>query len=107
MMKRQHLVNLIVSDVPGPRIPLYVAGVKITEIFQIGAVQGNVTISVGAFSYAGQLNLDVVGDPDALPDLTIFTGGIADTLSRLGALAGSQPSPVTARQEPGSTRGPQ
>jgi WS/DGAT/MGAT family acyltransferase len=92
MMKRQHLVNLIVSNVPGPRVPLYVAGVRITEIFQIGAVQGNVTISVGAFSYAGQLNLGVVGDPDALPDLTTFTYGIADTLSRLGALSGSQPS---------------
>lgn len=61
------LVNLIVSNVPGPRIPLYVAGAKITEIFQIGAVQGNVTISVGAFSYAGQLNLDVVGDPTPWP----------------------------------------
>ena len=80
VMKRQHLVN-----VPGPRVPLHVAGVRITEIFQIGTVQGNVTISVGAFSYAGQLNLDVVGDPDALPDLTIFTDGVADTLSRLGA----------------------
>jgi diacylglycerol O-acyltransferase / wax synthase len=85
-MKRQHLVNLLVSDVPGPRVPLYVAGAKIMEIFQIGAVQGNVTINVGAFSYAGQLNLDVVGDPDALPDLTIFAGGVADTLSQLGAL---------------------
>lgn len=89
VMKRQHLVNLIVSNVPGPRVPLYVAGARITEIFQIGAVQGNVTISVGAFSYTGQLNLDVAGDPDALPDLTIFTGGVADTLSRLGVLAGS------------------
>jgi diacylglycerol O-acyltransferase / wax synthase len=89
MMKRQHLVNLIVSNVPGPRVPLYVAGARITEIFQIGAVQGNVTISVGAFSYAGRLNLDVVGDPDALPDLAIFAGGVAGTLSQLGALADS------------------
>lgn len=106
MMKRQHLVSLLVSNVPGPRDPLYVAGVRITEIFQIGTVQGNVTISVGAFSYTGQLNLDVVGDPDALPDLTIFTDGVADTLSRLGALAGSQSSRATARQGPGSTHGP-
>ena len=95
VMKRQHLVNLIVSNVPGPRVPLYVAGVRITDIFQIGTVQGNVTISVGAFSYAGQLNLDVVGDPDALPDLTTFTDGVADTLSRLDALSGSQPAPRT------------
>jgi diacylglycerol O-acyltransferase / wax synthase len=104
VMKRQHLVNLIVSNVPGPRVPLHVAGVRITEIFQIGTVQGNVTISVGAFSYAGQLNLDVVGDPDALPDLTIFTDGVADTLSRLGAPHAAPASALrAARCGPGGT----
>ena len=85
VMKRQHLVNLIVSNVPGPCVPLYIAGVRV----------------------AGRLNLDVVGDPDALPDLAVFTDGVADTLSRLGALAGTQPSQAAARHMPGSTRGPQ
>jgi diacylglycerol O-acyltransferase len=108
MMKRQRLVNLIVSNVPGPCVPLYVAGIRIKEIFQIGAVQGNVTISVGAFSYAGQLNLDVVGDPDALPDLMIFADGVAGTLSQLGALAdsASRPSPRSCWPGPGTTHGP-
>jgi len=83
VMKRQHLVNLLVSNVPGPRGPLYVAGARIMEVFQLGTVQGNVTINVGAFSYDGQLNLDVVGDSGAVPDLAIFAGGISDTLSQL------------------------
>lgn len=48
--------------------------------------QGNLTISVGALSYAGQLNFDVVGDPDAVPDLAVFAGGLADTLDQLGVL---------------------
>jgi hypothetical protein len=84
VMKRQHLVNLLVSNVPGPRDPLYVAGARIMEVFQLGTVQGNVTINVGAFSYAGQLNLDVVADSAAVADLAIFAGGISDTLSQLG-----------------------
>lgn len=83
MMKRQHLVNLLVSNVPGPRDPLYVAGARIMEVFQLGTVQGNVTVNVGAFSYAGQLNLDVVGDSEAVGDLAIFAGGISDTLGQL------------------------
>jgi diacylglycerol O-acyltransferase / wax synthase len=53
-------------------------------------VQGNVTIGVGAFSYAGQLNFGVVGDPDAVPDLALFADGIADTLDQLGSLAGAE-----------------
>jgi hypothetical protein len=33
---------------PGPDRPLYFAGALLLEMFQIGAVQGNVTLSVGA-----------------------------------------------------------
>ena len=89
-MKRQHLINLLVSNVPGPRDPLYVAGARITEVFQLGTVQGNVTINVGAFSYAGQLNLGVAGDSEAVRDLAIFAGGISDTLSQLDVPVGAR-----------------
>ena len=97
VMKRQHLVNLLVSNVPGPRDPLYVAGARIMEVFQIGTVQGNVTINVGAFSYAGQLNLDVVGDSEAVPDLAIFTSGISDTLGQLGVPVRAESGHATLR----------
>jgi len=62
-------------------------------MFQFGVVQGNVTVSVGALSFAGQLNLGLVGDPGAAPDLTAFAGGIADTLRQLGALDIARPGP--------------
>ncbi len=93
MMSRQRLVNLLVSNLPGPAAPLSLAGTPVLEIFQFGVVQGNVTVSVGALSYAGQLNLDLVGDPDAAPDLTAFADGISDTLRQLGALDTARPGP--------------
>ena len=98
VMKRQHLINLLVSNVPGPRDPLYVAGARIMEVFQLGTVQGNVTINVGAFSYAGQLNLDVVGDSEAVRDLAIFTGGISDTLGQLGVPVRAESGHATLRE---------
>lgn len=84
MMSRQHLVNLLVSNLPGPAAQLRLAGARIREMFQIGIVQGNVTLSVGALSYAGQLTIAVVGDPEAVPDLAGFTAGMAGTLEQLG-----------------------
>ena len=96
VMKRQHLVNLLVSNVPGPRDQLYVAGAKIREVFQLGTVQGNVTVNVGAFSYAGHLNLDVVGDSEAIRDLAIFTGGISDTLGQLEVLVRAESGRTTS-----------
>src|SRR5206468_2993233 len=86
VMTRQRLVNLLVSNLPGPPGPLCLGGARVLEIFQIGVVQGNLTVSVGAISYAGQLNLDVVADSTAVPDAGAFADGISDTLGRLGVL---------------------
>ena len=84
-MNRQRRINLLMSNLPGPPQPLYFAGAKILEVFQIGVVQGNVAMQVGALSYAGQLNLDIVADANLVPDLTVFANGMTEDLERLGA----------------------
>jgi diacylglycerol O-acyltransferase len=84
-MSRQRAVNLLVSNLPGPTAPLSCAGTGVREMFQIGVVQGNVPLSVGVLSYAGQLNFDIIGDPVAVPDLAVFADGVSATLRQLGA----------------------
>ena len=84
-MNRQRRINLLMSNLPGPPQPMYFAGAKILEAFQIGVVQGNVAVQVGALSYAGQLNLDIVADANLVPDLTVFANGMTEDLERLGA----------------------
>jgi diacylglycerol O-acyltransferase / wax synthase len=83
-MSGQRIVNLLVSNLAGPAAPLYFAGARALEVFQIGVVQGNITISVGVLSYAGRLNFDIVGDAGAAPDLPVFSDGLAGTLHELG-----------------------
>jgi hypothetical protein len=84
-MNRQRRINLLMSNLPGPPQPMYFAGAKILEMFQLGVVQGNVAMQVGALSYAGQLNVDIVADTDLVPDLTVFANGMTEDLERLGA----------------------
>jgi diacylglycerol O-acyltransferase / wax synthase len=84
-MNRQRRVNLLMSNLPGPPQPMYFAGARILELFQIGVVQGNVAIQVGALSYAGQLNFDIVADTNLVPDLAVFANGMTEDLERLGA----------------------
>jgi diacylglycerol O-acyltransferase len=84
-MNRQRRINLLMSNLPGPAQPMYFAGAKILEVFQIGVVQGNVAVQVGALSYAGQLNFDIVADANLVPDLTVFANGMTEDLERLGA----------------------
>jgi hypothetical protein len=87
VMPRQRLVNLGTSNLPGPPGAVYLAGARVLELFQVGVVQGNLTVAVGVLSYAGQLNLTILGDADAVPDLQAFAGGVADALTQLGAQA--------------------
>ena len=96
-MARQRLVNVLVSNLPGPSGPRYFAGARITEIFQIGVVQGNVTVSTGVLSYAGQLNFAVLADRDAVPDLDAFGTGARATLGQLGALPRGRHRPPVSR----------
>ena len=84
-MFRQRLVNLLVSNLPGPGAPLFFAGAMVRELFQVGLVQGNIPLSVGVLSYAGQLNFDIVADLDAVPDLTVFAEGLSAALEELAA----------------------
>jgi WS/DGAT/MGAT family acyltransferase len=79
----QHLVNLFVTNVPGPPVPLYLAGARLLEVFPVIPIQGNVTVGLGALSYDGQLNLGIVADGDACPDIEVFADGLRETLDRL------------------------
>ena len=84
-MNRQRLVNLLMSNLPRPPQPMYFAGAKILEVFPIGVIQGNLSLEVGVLSYAGQLNFDIVGDANVVPDLAAFASGVAEDLERPGA----------------------
>jgi WS/DGAT C-terminal domain len=41
-------------------------------------------LSQSVLSYAGQLNIAAVGDPEAVSDLAVFAAGLAGTLEQLG-----------------------
>jgi WS/DGAT/MGAT family acyltransferase len=84
-MHHQRIVNLFTSNVPGPASPLYFAGARVHELFQIGPIQGNVRLNVGALSYAGGLYVDTVADAASIPDAAVFAEGLRRSFEELGA----------------------
>jgi WS/DGAT/MGAT family acyltransferase len=89
--RRQRIVDLFVTNVPGPQRPLYVLGARLVEAFPVVQVAGNVPLSVAVLSYAGQLNIGIQSDPDGLPDLDLFTDGLRRSLEELGAATSPLP----------------
>lgn len=79
----QRMVNLTVTNVPGPQFPLYLLGGKMLEAFPFVPLVGNMSVGVAILSYLGQLCFGVTGDWDAVPDLAVFAEGIELGLQEL------------------------
>jgi WS/DGAT/MGAT family acyltransferase len=86
LMARQRWANVYVANVPGPPVPLYLAGAPVRELFPVVPLIGNVTLGVGALSYAGQFNITAVADLDACPDVAIFADGVRHALRSLATI---------------------
>jgi WS/DGAT/MGAT family acyltransferase len=81
---RQRSVNLVVTNAPGPPVPLYLAGARLLELFPMMPVMGNLTLVAAVLSYDGQLNLTATADRDACPDVEVFAQGVRSALDDLG-----------------------
>lgn len=91
LVHRQPFVNLVVTNVPGPPIPLYLMGSRMLEIFPIVPLAGNLTVSIGILSYCDDLTLGFLVDPEHFADLEALLTGIEDAFAELGAMTGSTP----------------
>jgi len=76
LFPRQRSVNLVVSNVAGPPIPVYLAGARLLELLPLMPTMGNLTLVVAALSYDGQLTIGAVGDLDRCPDIEVFADGV-------------------------------
>jgi len=76
-------VNVTSANVPGPEIPLYLAGARLLEVFPLLPLIGTVSLGVGAMSYTGQFNIMAIADPDARGEDIDVGAGVRDELLAL------------------------
>jgi WS/DGAT/MGAT family acyltransferase len=91
--------NLLVTNVPGPQVPLYVLGRRIEAVFPVPFLAGDRALAIAVMSYDGGMGFGLLGDLDAMADLVIVAKGIDDALAELLALARGEapPKPTPAR----------
>jgi WS/DGAT/MGAT family acyltransferase len=80
------LFNLIVTNIPGPQVPLYVLGRKLEDLFPVAFLPENHALAIAIMSYNGGLDFGLLGDFDALPDIDLIADGISDSLAELLAV---------------------
>ena len=63
------LFNLIVSNVPGPRLQGRIAGAAVTEIYSVGPLAAGSAMNLTVWSYVDQLNISVLSDDQTFDDV--------------------------------------
>ncbi len=77
------LFNMIVTNVPGPQVPLYVLGREMEEIFPVAFLPQNHVLAVAIMSYNGRICFGLLADYDAVEDVDIIAEGISASLAEL------------------------
>jgi WS/DGAT/MGAT family acyltransferase len=77
------LFNLIVTNVPGPQLPLYVLGREMEEIFPVAFLPQNHTLAIAIMSYHGRIGFGLLADYDSVDDVELISEGISASLAEL------------------------
>jgi diacylglycerol O-acyltransferase / wax synthase len=88
LQSRQRFFNLVVTNVPGPQIPLYVLGRRLVDLFPLAPLARRQALCIAVMSYHGKMNFGLLGDFDAMPDLEVLARSIEESLDDLRAAAG-------------------
>ena len=75
--------STVLTNVPGPRTTIYLAGSPIRGVLVWAPVSGNVAMSVSIFSYAGEVTIGVMTDAGLVPDPAAIVEGFATELAAL------------------------
>ena len=83
------LFNLLVTNVPGPQVPLFVLGREIREVYPVAFLPRGHALAVAIMSYNGQMNFGLLADSRAIPELDELAGWMSGALEELVGLARS------------------
>jgi WS/DGAT/MGAT family acyltransferase len=82
------MYNLAVSNVPGPRIPLYAAGARVDAIYPVIPISDGHAIAIGVLTYDEALHFSAYVDPEFLPDAgelgSLFANAVAELEHAVG-----------------------
>ncbi len=101
----QTVVNMVVTNVPGPQVPFYTGGAEMLEVWPFLPVYHSLGLSLALFSYNGSVHFGLVSDRDLVPDLDRFARHLEraahdyrSLARRLSATPGARRSAVAARR---------
>jgi diacylglycerol O-acyltransferase len=93
MQAGQMWCQAVTTNVPGPRVPLYLLGRRMTSAHAYVPIAGGTRVSIGIFSYLNTMTFGINADFDAFPDVDVLSGGIRKGIEDLMDIAKKESKP--------------
>jgi diacylglycerol O-acyltransferase len=98
------IANVTISNVPGPQVPLYMAGAKVNTYYPVSIPAHSMALNMTVQSYNGMLDYGLIACRRAVPDIDDLANYVVAAHQELDELAAKQNgatlSPVSAPAEP-------
>ncbi len=88
-------INSIVTNVPGPQMPLYFHGARLRALYPAVPLMPGMGLGIALTSYAGTMGIGFNADPDILPDLGLFIARFQLSMEKLAEVAGIELGPIS------------
>jgi hypothetical protein len=98
--RMQPIVNTVLTNVPGPQMPLYFCGAEMVNQFSLGIVQDGLTLFHGILSYNGKLSITAMSDREVMPDPAFYQDCLDAAFEELKAAALPDSRPAAAVAPP-------
>ncbi|MBV8290844.1 MAG: wax ester/triacylglycerol synthase family O-acyltransferase, partial [Mycobacterium sp.] len=89
LLERVPPFNLIISNVPGPNVDLYLAGARLDGIYPLSAIADGQGLNLTVLGSNGKLNFGALADRDLVPDVDLIIDALKDEIATLSAAFGA------------------
>ena len=73
----------MISNVPGPQFPLYMAGARLEANYPVSVITDGMGLNITVMSYMGHMDFGIVADRDQMPDVEVLMGYLREELEAL------------------------
>ncbi len=98
--------NLVVSNVPGPPFPLYLAGARLEAMHPLGPIFDGAGLNLTVISYLDHLDFGFLGCRELLPDIDDLAAAVPDALRELAKAVDARNGPAAPHRAKRATPRP-
>ncbi|HQR26459.1 MAG TPA: wax ester/triacylglycerol synthase family O-acyltransferase [Nocardioides sp.] len=83
LRNRLPVFNVVISNIPGPPVPMYLAGARVEAHFPVSVVTDGLALNITVMSYCGRMQFGLVADRSAVPDVDTIAANLHVELAAL------------------------